>query len=1474
MFAPLIWIKIPLQVIGLFFILYSNLGQAKDEHFVPPQLETWHQWVNHDLDHLECAQREGSHQCVWPSKLELTLGDRSAVFKYRISMGQEGLAPILDDERLSIQELSLVGEGDKKEPQIVVWRSRRAWVHLPKGEHLLLMTVRWNDELDTIKIPKNLALVNLRDQSGKRTWIERDQEGAVWIKARKQVSGLTSHADLSGDQNSSTHIFRVWRDEIPLKLETHIQLNISGKPRELTLGSLLPAGALITHLDSPFEADWVQEGLRVYVKPGKSTIKLNAVFPESPTEIKVPQVQGAQVAANEVWVWHRQELLRSARLSGLNEVDPDFTALPKELKGGAYTWLATPGDTLTIEELKRGVHRRPSNSLSLDRTLWLDLDGRGFTARDELNGQLKASSRLNVKTRGALGRATLKSQGQSLPLLITKDVHHDKSVEAGEEGVEIRVEELNLKADFRYPDAQERIIALDWSEPMNKLTVKINLPPGWGLFSVQGGVSDSDWLTSWAMVDIFLLALVAIGVFKLFGLAWSILALVCLILYHKDASLYLEWLSVLVTYFLLSMALKHRLFIKITGMAFFVMCLYFSVFVLTLCKTDIRRAIHPQIPSEALFSHRTSSMDLSISEEEESDYSYIQRKSTPMYRQSKKGGYSKQKEQSNYGEVDLSRQLQLLDQNAVVQTGSGIPSWQWESHYVNFEAPIEPGRELKLGLMSPMWSRSFLALRAIALLTYLFFFLSCLKSLPWTKNPSEHGGGPTQKKSQVTQNAMLLVMLSVVSTLFLMTKLAAAEEVPPGEVPQENVNVQTQTQTQMEFNIQQSSHTENMMTRAGMIHPSDQRLISSDHGALVTSFPTDELLKQWRQRLLEEDRCEGECIYIGDLKLVIKELQISVEVQVHAERASFFILPGSIGDVSWEKIQSAGKDLPLRAERSHNADKSFITVRVPQGISSVVAKGDLQDIESFELAFKDLPKRLITDLEGWQLETQRLGKVTPVLTLTRDRRVDLKKSSASRELGSRVNVDDSWFEVSRSLNLGPTWQMITQVTRIQSEEPQELKLPLIAGERVLSSEHEVIEQEVRLSFAEGQNTVGYLSELSQVAELELKAPRGVRWSEKWTLNCGVIWSCEAKGLNPISLGGGSQASLSWRPWPGESVNLSVTRPQGVKGAEVTMKKGKYRFEPSGQLAAGQVDLTLVASRGTTRTLTLPKEATHVNLTIDHEEQFDPMKDGLVRLAIKPGLHHYKVSWKMPSVRTFAQHIPPIKIDIESVNFEQEYILGHRWLIAVSGPEWGPAILFWGKLILALLLSIALSIGSWSPLSRLDWFLLMAGLTQHHASSWLLVFIWFGAFALRRRIASQLLKSTFLFNLVQFALASGTIVFLSVMYFITKSNLLSLADMQVTGAGSSMFMLKWYVDRFANGESSPQVAVYSLPLWFWSAMMLVWALWFASRLYRWLIWAWECINAGGGWRSFFGDDDISNIDVDLNEVDHKPSSQER
>jgi len=196
-----------------------------------------------------------------------------------------------------------------------------------------------------------------------------------------------------------------------------------------------------------------------------------------------------------------------------------------------------------------------------------------------------------------------------------------------------------------------------------------------------------------------------------------------------------------------------------------------------------------------------------------------------------------------------------------------------------------------------------------------------------------------------------------------------------------------------------------------------------------------------------------------------------------------------------------------------------------------------------------------------------------------------------------------------------------------------------------------------------------------------------------------------------------------------------------------------------------------------------------------------------------------------------------------VNVTQQLTLPpERWLVAVRGPAWGPAVLFWSYLV--FLLAVALGLGRIpaSPLTSLQWILLGLGLSVLPATEALVVAAFVFALALRGKQPPQ---SALAFDLVQLVLLVWAALSLVLLYGAIQQGLLFRPDMQVAGNGSSDTLLRWYADRVSG--DAPAAGVLSLPLWLYRVLMLLWALWLAASLVRAAGPAWRAFSQGGLWR---------------------------
>jgi hypothetical protein len=167
------------------------------------------------------------------------------------------------------------------------------------------------------------------------------------------------------------------------------------------------------------------------------------------------------------------------------------------------------------------------------------------------------------------------------------------------------------------------------------------------------------------------------------------------------------------------------------------------------------------------------------------------------------------------------------------------------------------------------------------------------------------------------------------------------------------------------------------------------------------------------------------------------------------------------------------------------------------------------------------------------------------------------------------------------------------------------------------------------------------------------------------------------------------------------------------------------------------------------------------------------------------------------------------------------------------------VLFWGYLIIVVLAALALGRLPLSPLKTHEWVLLGLGLTQVEVALVLFVVGWLFALAYRERHRPT---DGLWFNLTQVMLVMLTLVALSCLAQAVHQGLVVQPDMQVEGMDSSNGMLRWYTDHTSG--AIPGVQVWSLPLWIYKGLMLLWSLWLASSLLRWLRWGFRAFRSGG------------------------------
>jgi len=435
--------------------------------------------------------------------------------------------------------------------------------------------------------------------------------------------------------------------------------------------------------------------------------------------------------------------------------------------------------------------------------------------------------------------------------------------------------------------------------------------------------------------------------------------------------------------------------------------------------------------------------------------------------------------------------------------------------------------------------------------------------------------------------------------------------------------------------------------------------------------------------------------------------------------------------------------------------------------------------------------------------------------------------------------------VTRVLPLVLVWPVETRVDRVSPPAGALfVAVPLLPGESVTSDSVRVESGKAQVSLAPGVANVGWTSSLSESAKLELRAPKEAPWTELWALDVSPVWHADVSGIAPLAQTSETpQRVRRWQPWPGEALEIALSRPEASGGPTLTLDRAALHLVPGLRGYEANLAISLRASRGDTHTLTLPDGAELLSASVDGARLPIALVDRRVVLPVQPGAHSAEIAWRAPQGVGFVTRTPRVDVGAPVVNTELQLDLSRaRWVWFVGGQRLGPAVLWWRLLAVALLLALGLSSSRLTPLGVVSWFLLFVGLSQVPIYLALVVAGWLLALGWRREHA---LADPGVFDFMQIVLVLWTTAALGCLVVALHQGLLGLPEMQISGNGSSGSLLRWYQDR--SPRELPTAWVVSVPLLVYRFAMLAWALWLAVALLRWLRWGWDSFSSGGAWR---------------------------
>jgi len=384
-----------------------------------------------------------------------------------------------------------------------------------------------------------------------------------------------------------------------------------------------------------------------------------------------------------------------------------------------------------------------------------------------------------------------------------------------------------------------------------------------------------------------------------------------------------------------------------------------------------------------------------------------------------------------------------------------------------------------------------------------------------------------------------------------------------------------------------------------------------------------------------------------------------------------------------------------------------------------------------------------------------------------------------------------------------------------------------------------------------QRAISWTSDLPRKSPLVLVAENGSAWSEVWRFAVGNIWNAEFEGVPESDTGDdvNDVRIAEFNPRSGEQLTLVATRPDASEGSTLAFDSVNLSVSHGKRSSDTALILSYRSTKGAQHVLRLPAGAEVTAVAIDGRSQTMRAENDELTLPILPGEHTISINWRANGTMGLRTATPAVDIGAPASNIEMSLTKpSDRWLLGTSGPQLGPAVLYWSELAVLILFALILGRIGLAPLKSWHWLLLGLGFSMFSWPALGMVVFWLLACGARERWQTDV--NWWRFNLIQTAVVGLTIIALLYVVTTLPQGLLGTPDMHVTGHGSYGSVLNWFADR--SDSVLPSASVLTVPMWIYEALILAWALWLSFALLRWLPWVWQCFSSQGYWRSKKGE----------------------
>ncbi|HVF34403.1 MAG TPA: hypothetical protein VND91_03710, partial [Candidatus Saccharimonadia bacterium] len=414
-------------------------------------------------------------------------------------------------------------------------------------------------------------------------------------------------------------------------------------------------------------------------------------------------------------------------------------------------------------------------------------------------------------------------------------------------------------------------------------------------------------------------------------------------------------------------------------------------------------------------------------------------------------------------------------------------------------------------------------------------------------------------------------------------------------------------------------------------------------GAHAQAAPSPEILAELEQRLLEAPACAPRCGHIANAEVSADGATVRVTLDVHAVERIAVPIPGEEGALDPREISIDGVAGARVLRRA--AGEAWIVV--PRGVHRVEIEYAASSAGRFALRFPLRPAQVSFAGTGWEAEGIADGRLlTDTLGLVRVR------------AGSGVAGDDEaaqqfapYVRVVRTISLGIDWQVTTEVVRIAPDAAAfSVRIPLLAGEQVLTQDLEIVDRTVVAALQAGARSTSWYSRLARAPTIELAAPELQRHAEVWFVHANPTWNVRFAGVPPVHAEG-DEWIHEFHPLPGEKLVITVARPEAVAGASVAIDRATLSAQVGKRAVEHTLEISLRTTQGGQHVVTIPRDAEVLEVSIDGVMLNVRPEAGGLSLPIKPGSQRARVRWREVREIGLAARTADVKLGARASNLE-------------------------------------------------------------------------------------------------------------------------------------------------------------------------------------------------------------------------------